>query len=104
MRAFLAIELSPECRAWIARGLDALRERNPAVRWVDPANLHVTLHFFGEIPDSEAPGIAAALGRATEGHAPFPMALGRPGSFGGRVPRVVLRLRRAFGAGRLDPA
>jgi len=88
MRAFAAIEVSPACRAWLIRGIEALRRRWPDVRWVEPANLHLTLHFFGEIREEEAVPIAGALRSAASRHAPFTIALDRPGSFGGSAPRV----------------
>ncbi|MBN1422475.1 MAG: RNA 2',3'-cyclic phosphodiesterase [Planctomycetes bacterium] len=88
MRAFAAIEISPECRVWLARGIEELRPRWPDIRWVDPANIHLTLHFFGEIRDEEAVPIAEALRRAAARSAPFALALDRPGSFGRGAPRV----------------
>ena len=34
----------------------------PRARWVDTANLHLTLLFFGQVEDAKMPALAAALG------------------------------------------
>jgi 2'-5' RNA ligase len=64
MRLFLAIDLDEPARKAVTTWSDALAARlGPVAReikWVEPANLHLSLHFFGELAD----GPAAAMRRA----------------------------------------
>jgi 2'-5' RNA ligase len=54
MRLFTAILLPDNVRAHLAGLCDDWRERNrSAVSWVREENLHVTLKFFGEVPDAQ---------------------------------------------------
>ena len=61
IRAFLAINLEPQVIEKICRSIDDLRERIPAVRWVPPTNLHLTVKFFGDIEEAQIEPIAIAL-------------------------------------------
>lgn len=60
-RAFLALSLPDEARRPVGDLLRRLRENTGGsdVKWVDMANLHITLRFFGDLD-------ATALGRARE--------------------------------------
>jgi len=51
MRLFAALELSAEARAGISEAFARLRSLAPKARWVSAESMHLTLHFFGEIPD-----------------------------------------------------
>jgi len=46
-RLFVAIDLPESTR----KSLAALDPRVRGVRWTDPAQMHLTLSFFGEVPD-----------------------------------------------------
>ena len=63
MRAFVALPFEPDTQAALARG--ALRLRTlpwaDGVRWVRPANLHLTLRFLGDIPRSAVAPLLAGL-------------------------------------------
>jgi 2'-5' RNA ligase len=63
MRLFLAIELSEELRRWSAELSTQLRRQRELsdCSWVRTENLHVTLKFFGEVPDTKAAEICDAL-------------------------------------------
>ena len=62
IRSFIAIELSPEIRQSLARLQEKLKAAgNPPVRWVDPANIHLTLKFLGDIDSGITGRITAAL-------------------------------------------
>lgn len=51
IRSFLAVEVPPDVRAEVGRLLEALRgSSGPAVRWVKPDVMHLTLVFLGEVP------------------------------------------------------
>lgn len=60
MRLFLAIELPPAVQSHLGRLQEALRSR-ARVSWTRPANLHLTLQFLGEMPETDVPGLTAAL-------------------------------------------
>lgn len=62
MRLFVAVDVDADTRRAVERLRRSLRDRHPvaerALRWVEPANLHLTLRFLGE----QDPGpIEAAL-------------------------------------------
>ncbi|HEV8194676.1 MAG TPA: RNA 2',3'-cyclic phosphodiesterase [Ktedonobacterales bacterium] len=89
-RTFIAVELPDNVRAFLTRAIARLRRALPSVRWVDPASLHLTLAFLGELDDD---ALAAAM-TATEEEAskgtPFTLRTGTLGTFGPRhVPRVI---------------
>lgn len=52
MRCFLAIELPEPVRRRLADLQDQLRHIDRLVRWTRPAQIHLTLKFFGEVPDA----------------------------------------------------
>jgi 2'-5' RNA ligase len=52
MRYFLALELDSESRRISTLIQQSLQSVSTRVKWVHPLNLHVTIHFFGEL-DSE---------------------------------------------------
>ena len=67
MRLFIGVELDDHVRLAAAGVMDGLREELPrqdaefTTRWIPPPNLHITLWFLGEISDSDAAPVAAAL-------------------------------------------
>ena len=69
IRAFIAVAVSPTTIAGIAAAIAQLKPKLPAVRWVAPANFHLTLKFLGDIETSQVDAIGAALQPAL---APFP--------------------------------
>jgi 2'-5' RNA ligase len=77
MRLFVGIELPDDVKRAAGAAADRIRSQfetiapRVALRWVDPANLHVTLWFLGEVADVRGRDVFDALNE------PFPM-----GSFG----------------------
>lgn len=53
MRLFAAFALPESVRQGIIRAFSHARSLAPRVKWVASANMHLTLHFFGEVPDSQ---------------------------------------------------
>lgn len=51
VRTFLAIPLSEEVRREAGRIRGRLAEALPRVRWAAPETLHLTLKFFGDVPE-----------------------------------------------------
>ncbi len=89
MRLFVAVDPGERFRAELSTRLAPWRARLP-IAWVRPENLHVTLRFLGDLPETALPGLAAAL-RATAAAQPaFALHPGRTGAFPDlRDPRVL---------------
>jgi 2'-5' RNA ligase len=63
MRLFVALEIPSAVRENLAGLLKSLRAVSPQTRWVRPENLHVTLKFIGEVPETKLAAIRTALAR-----------------------------------------
>lgn len=61
MRLFVALEISSTVREHLAEFVNSLRAVSPQTRWVRPENLHVTLKFIGEVPETKLAPIRTAL-------------------------------------------
>jgi 2'-5' RNA ligase len=61
MRLFVALDIDQQIRDGIASFISDMRGLAPAVRWVQPESLHVTLKFIGERPDTIVQAIENAL-------------------------------------------
>jgi 2'-5' RNA ligase len=75
---FVAIDLPPG----ISERLAGLGGGVPGARWVPAANMHVTLRYIGEVDGTMADDIATGL--AAIAAAPFEIAIGGVGHFGGK--------------------
>lgn len=75
-RLFLAIFLPQEAREEARKAQDQIRGqmRHSDVRWTNPDDMHVTLHFLGDTSE-EAKGDLVALLRETEWPRPFSWSL-----------------------------
>lgn len=62
VRAFLAINFSEEDKKQLAELISILKKqnRNLRIKWVEPENLHLTLHFLGEIEEQKLAQISEA--------------------------------------------
>ena len=69
IRAFIAVEISPTTVAHILSAIADLKPKLPAVRWVAPANFHLTLKFLGDIEARQLEAIGDVLELAIT---PFP--------------------------------
>jgi 2'-5' RNA ligase len=61
MRLFVALEIPSAVRENLAGLLKSLRAVSPQTRWVRPQNLHLTLKFIGEVPETKLAAIRSAL-------------------------------------------
>ena len=69
IRLFVALELPPQTREALAEIATRLRAASPpAVRWVHPAGIHLTLKFIGEVDRAMVEGIRAALAAVRSAH------------------------------------
>ncbi|HVM33314.1 MAG TPA: RNA 2',3'-cyclic phosphodiesterase [bacterium] len=90
VRLFAAIDLAPELQQKCAFLLEALSAIPSEVRWVPPANLHLTLRFFGEMSGEKEPLVCDLLAKAAARHGPFTLGLDGWGAFpSARNPRVL---------------
>jgi 2'-5' RNA ligase len=92
IRAFIAIELSAEAGEKITQVQSRLKGVSPphTVRWTVPQNIHLTLHFLGDVAVDGLEDTARALGAAASTCAPFSLALSGLGCFPNtRRPRIV---------------
>ncbi|HJT69477.1 MAG TPA: RNA 2',3'-cyclic phosphodiesterase [Terriglobales bacterium] len=79
MRLFVALDIDGEIRDRIAGFVSQVQELAPAVRWVSPESLHITLKFIGEQSDAMLEQIEASLASIQCG--PFRLGLGGAGFF-----------------------
>jgi 2'-5' RNA ligase len=90
LRSFIAIELPDDIRQALGRVQGQLKRDLVGVRWVQPASIHLTLKFLGDIRPEQVQPIAAAAAGAVEGEPPFSLGLSGLGAFPGpRKPRVI---------------
>jgi 2'-5' RNA ligase len=89
-RTFLALDLSPELQRFLERAIARGAHLLPAARWVEPASLHVTLAFLGELSDEQLAQAIEAGEAAARQVPPFSYRLTGLGTFGSaHAPRVV---------------
>jgi 2'-5' RNA ligase len=103
VRAFVAVELTPEVKALlgqVARDLQA-QGATRAMKWVDPAQVHITVKFLGDVPPAQVAQVRAALEAIGARHAPFALRLGGLGVFPSAARTRVVWASLAEGAGPL---
>jgi 2'-5' RNA ligase len=64
IRAFIAIEFAAATVNRISATIEQLKPRIVGIRWVAPANYHLTLKFLGNIDESQIEPIGHALANA----------------------------------------
>ena len=90
LRPFLAIELPDSLRPGLAQVQEELKRSRAEVRWVPVGNIHLTLKFFGNVPDDEIEPLAAAAREAAAQAAPLQLQATSAGAFPSpNAPRVV---------------
>ena len=90
LRAFVAFKLPEHIVGRAATLQSALKARGMKMRWVKPQNLHLTLKFLGDIPETEAPKVGAVIHQVACDEPPLEMTLQGMGVFPGiKRPRVL---------------
>jgi 2'-5' RNA ligase len=90
IRAFIAINITPETIAKITDAIAALKRSLADVRWVNSDNIHLTLKFLGNIDGSQSGAIADALAGHLKPFSRFPISAKGLGVFPDtRRPRVL---------------
>ncbi|MCA9832945.1 MAG: RNA 2',3'-cyclic phosphodiesterase [Thermomicrobiales bacterium] len=89
-RCFIAVPLPDAVRQQIRACVDQLARTDLPIRWVDPENGHLTLHFLGELEPEMAELLRMTLRAATSPHEAFDLRTAEPGAFPNmRRPRVL---------------
>jgi 2'-5' RNA ligase len=102
VRAFLAADLPADARACLARNLEDLREAEaPDVRWSDPAALHLTLKFCGDVPEERVDELIERCAPRVCGIQPFDVAIAGLGAFPNAREARVIWAGITSGAGEL---
>ena len=83
IRTFIAIELSDEVRAALTDLQNRLKTVVPprSVRWTAPQNIHLTLHFLGDVAIDDVEKIGVVLQKASLASQPFTLTIERLGCF-----------------------
>lgn len=92
IRSFIAIELSDEARTALAKLQNRLKTIVPTqtVRWTAPENIHLTLHFLGNIEASQVDPVKQLLHLSGAASPSFTLSLSGLGCFPNtRRPRIV---------------
>lgn len=90
VRLFVALPLPAEVHEHLELAVAALGERprpgGPSpLRWVPPEQRHVTLAFYGEVPEGAVPGLTRDLAAALAGRGPLRLRLRGAGVFSRRT-------------------
>jgi len=90
MRTFIAIELPQEIKDKLSELQALLKKADADVKWVEPANIHLTLKFLGEIDEAKSVKVAGAIEDITRGLKQFQISLSSCGAFPKmEFPRVI---------------
>lgn len=81
MRTFLAFKPPETIVHRIERLQRRLRGEGLEVRWVKPANIHLTLKFLGETDPAAGEAVEQAMKAAVAGQVPLELSLGGLGGF-----------------------
>jgi 2'-5' RNA ligase len=81
LRLFLAVELDESLKEVVNSLMEPLRKTGADVKWVQRANLHMTLKFLGEVADEKLGLIVETARRALACCARFDIGLGGVGTF-----------------------
>ena len=91
VRVFVAVGLSDDARQQLIDAVDRIRTRIPeGIQWANPAGMHLTLKFLGNIPASGVNPLLDCLVPVAQEADPFPLNLSVLSMFPNhRKPRVL---------------
>ncbi len=83
IRAFIAIDLTPEVRQRLDQVAQQLKERlgSVPIRWVPVENIHLTLKFLGDVSVANLEMLKKLLQTEASNHKPFDFSVGGIGAF-----------------------
>ena len=71
IRTFLALDLEETIRGALVEAVGGLPEAGSKIRWVAPANLHVTVKFLGDVAEGDVDAVCGAVAEAAGRGEPF---------------------------------
>jgi 2'-5' RNA ligase len=92
VRAFVAVPVEAEVQERLGRVQEALAAQAPHahIAWSPPEQIHLTLHFLGEVATEDLPELKLALRDACAGTRAMRLSVGRLGAFPDTTrPRVI---------------
>jgi 2'-5' RNA ligase len=81
IRTFIAVELGPSVIKRAGNLIDKLRVTSAVVNWVRPQQMHLTLKFLGDVPDTDTPDICRVVQQAVSEIEPFEIICRGAGAF-----------------------
>jgi 2'-5' RNA ligase len=81
IRTFVAVEMSPRVIGRAGDLIDKLRVAAAEVNWVRSEQMHLTLKFLGDVPDTETPDICRVVDEVAAGFEPFEITCRGVGAF-----------------------
>jgi len=81
LRTFVAVEVSDAARRYAQSLMNELESKLTGVHWTRRDNLHLTLKFLGDIPESEINGVCRAIRAAVAAQQPFEIQCAGLGAF-----------------------
>ena len=85
MRLFVALRPPAEVLAHANAALAPVRAAHPDLRWVPPERWHLTLAFYGEVPDEKVDGTVAMVERRLRDARPCALSFAGAGQFSRRA-------------------
>jgi len=90
IRLFVAMLLPDDLKKKLAILISDLRPLAGGIKWVEPENLHLTLKFIGERPETDVDSITRAVGLALASRKKFEVQIKGCGGFPNlRNPKVI---------------
>jgi len=81
LRTFIAVEMSPRVISRAGDLIDKLRVAAAEINWVRPQQMHLTLKFLGDVPDTDTPDICNVVRRVAASFEPFEITCRGAGAF-----------------------
>jgi len=81
IRTFVAVELAPSVIARAGDLIDKLRVSSAQVNWAKTQQMHLTLKFLGDVPDTDTPDICRVVSKVARGFEPFEITCRGVGAF-----------------------
>jgi RNA 2',3'-cyclic 3'-phosphodiesterase len=81
LRTFIAVEMSPRVLGRAGDLIDKLRVAAAEVNWVRPQQMHLTLKFLGDVPDTETPDVCRVVRQVAARFEPFEITCRGVGAF-----------------------
>lgn len=89
-RTFIALELNEALQRFLGEIISRISQELPALRWIDPSGIHLTLAFLGELTDIQLAEAVDASEDASQEATPFEYRIKGLGVFGSSLqPRVI---------------